>query len=165
MLSMNPPAERPVFGPRAGDRHPSTAGAAPAIRISTPAAGDAEMCPNRCARWALGQGLRAGDAVALLTRDPIRAAPLRRGLDRVGIRVVSLDADLRDAALAAKLAASDAALVIADTVLADAYAGVMGRLARYPAVWWNGCGADLARLDLALAEEDGSALGSDEVGI
>ena len=96
-------------------------------------------------------------------RDSIGAAPLRLGLDRIGIRVVSLDADRRDAALAAGLTASRAALLIADTALAPAYAGVVGRLETHPVVWWNGPGADFARLDLALAEQDGSPLRAEEI--
>ena len=59
----------------------------------------------------------------------------------------------RGQTLADSLARSEAALVIVDTALAGAYAGVMGRLASYPAVWWNGPGADFASLDLALAEQ------------
>lgn len=166
MLGVNPSsAEIPAFAPVAGDRRPSAAGAG----LTTGARGpllesaDPALCPNRCARWARGEGLGAGDTVALLTRDTIRAAPLMRGLDGIGIRVVVLDADRRDAALAASLAASRATLLIADTALGAAYAGVMGRLATYPALWWNGPGADFARLDLALAEQDGAPLRVDEV--
>jgi hypothetical protein len=77
---------------------------------------------------------------------------MRLGLTRLGLRVVCLDCAGRDAALAESLAQSGAVLVVVDTALADAYAGVMGRLTAYPAVWWNGPGADYASLDLALAE-------------
>lgn len=158
MLGVNSPfAEIPAVAPAAGDRRH------PAARGPVPAAARPEICPNRCARWARGEGLGAGVTVALLTRDSIRAAPLRLGLDRVGVRVVSLDADLRGAALAAGLIASGATLVIADTALAEAYAGVVGRLEICPAVWWNGPGADFARLDLALAEQDGSPLAAHEM--
>lgn len=152
-------------GPPAGDRRSSASGAGPVptARAPLPAPGTGMLCPHRCARWAWGEGLRVGDTVALLTRDSIRIAPLRLGLDCVGIRVVSLDADRRDAALAASLAASRATLLIADTVLAAAYAGVVGRLETCPVVWWNGPGADFARLDLALAEQDGSPLRADEI--
>ncbi|MEL6063863.1 MULTISPECIES: AMP-dependent synthetase [unclassified Methylobacterium] len=109
----------------------------------------AALCPHRVARWAWGEGLRAGDAVALLVQDFGQAEAMRLGLSRLGLRVIC-PAGRRGAALAEGLAG--AALVIADTHLADAYAEVMGRLATYPALWWNGPGADFASLDLALAE-------------
>lgn len=117
-----------------------------AARRSEPAA---PVCPHRVARWAWGEGLRAGDTVALLVQDLGQAEALRLGLSRLGLRVVCLNGG---AALADRLAQSGAGLVIADTAQAETYAGLMGRLATYPAVWWNGPGADIASLDLALAE-------------
>ncbi len=166
MLGLNSStAEIQPAGLPALDRRFPVGGFGPVPNARTPLSALAEpgLCPNRCARWALGEGLRAGDAVALLTRDSIRIAPLRHGLDLIGIRVVSLDADQREAALAASLSASRATLLIADTALAAAYAGVMGRLAAYPVVWWNGPGADFSRFDLALAELDGAPLRAGEL--
>ena len=165
MLGVNPPAaEIPIYGPPAGNRRFSAPGSGPAsiARTTPPARAEPGLCPNRCARWARGEGLGAGDTVALLTRDSIRNAPLRRGLDLIGIRVVTLDADQRDAMLAASVSTSGAKMLIADPALASAYAGIMGRLAVYPVVWWNGPGADFCRLDLALAELDGAPLRADE---
>ena len=112
------------------------------------------ICPHRVARWACGEGLGAGATAALLVQDLGQAEAIRLGLTRIGLRVICLDGDRRGAALAGSLAASGATTVIVDTDLADAYAGVMGRLAHYPAVWWNGPGADFASLDAALAEQD-----------
>lgn len=113
----------------------------------------APICPHRVARWAWSEGLRAGDAVALLVRDLGQAEAMRLGLTRIGLRVACLDTHRRDADLADGLALSGAGLAIVDTALAQAYSGVMGRLTTYPAVWWNGPGADLASLDGALAEQ------------
>lgn len=112
------------------------------------------ICPNRVAHWAFGEGLRAGETVALLVRDLGQAEAMRLGLARIGVHVVALDGSRRSEALADSLALAGATLVIIDTALADAYAGVMGRLPSYPSVWWNGPGADFASLDLALAEQD-----------
>ena len=112
------------------------------------------ICPHRVARWACGEGLGAGGTAALLVQDLGQAEAIRLGLTRLGVRVTCLDGDRRGAALAGSLAASGANVVIIDTDLADAYAGVMGRLVHYPAVWWNGPGADFASLDFALAEQD-----------
>ncbi|MCJ2073881.1 AMP-dependent synthetase [Methylobacterium sp. J-030] len=135
-----------IPAPRAPEgRGPS--GIAP--RRAEPAAAGAPICPHRFARWAWGEGLRAGDAVALLVQDLGQAEAMRLGLSRLGLRVICL-AGRRGTALAEGL--SGAALVIADAHLAEAYAAVMGRLAIYPALWWNGPGADFASLDLALSE-------------
>ena len=123
------------------DRRTGQAAAAPAI------------CSHRVARWACGEGLGAGTAVALLVRDVGQSEAIRLGLTRLGLRVDCLDGDRCGAGLADSLARSGATVVIADTALAEAYAGVMGRLVTYPAVWWNGPGADFASLDLALAEQ------------
>lgn len=123
----------------------------PAARRADPAASGAPICPHRFARWAWGEGLRAGDAVALLVQDLGQAEAMRLGLSRLGLHVACLDGR-RGTALAEGL--SGVALVIADTALADAYAEAMGRLATCPALWWNGPGADFASLDLALAELD-----------
>lgn len=140
----------PAPGPRDPDRRfRSGLGLASGDRRAAPA-----ICPNRVAHWAYGEGLRAGSTVALLVRDLGQSEAMRLGLARLGIRVAAIDGSRRGEALADSLALSAATLVIVDTVLAEAYAGVMGRLPAYPSVWWNGPGADFASLDLALAEQD-----------
>ncbi|MGU3555927.1 MULTISPECIES: AMP-dependent synthetase [Methylobacterium] len=113
----------------------------------------AAICPHRFSRWAWGEGLRAGQTVALMVQDLGQAEAMRLGLTRLGLRVVCLDCAGRDRALADSLSEAGAVLVVVDTALADAYAGVMGRLDAYPTLWWNGPGADYASLDLALAEQ------------
>lgn len=112
------------------------------------------ICPHRVARWACGEGLGAGASAALLVRDLGQAEAIRLGLTRLGLRVSCLNGDRSAEVLADNLTQSRATVAIVDTALADAYAGVMGRLVRYPAVWWNGPGADFASLDRALAEQD-----------
>ena len=139
----------PAPAPRDADRRfRAGLGIASGDRRAAPA-----ICPNRVAHWAFGEGLRAGETVALLVRDIGQAEAMHLGLARIGVRVVALDGGRRGEALADSLALSSATLVIVDTTLAEAYAGVMGRLASYPSVWWNGPGADFASLDLALAEQ------------
>ncbi|MCJ2088157.1 AMP-dependent synthetase [Methylobacterium sp. E-005] len=144
MFGLETSASSLPIAPNFGARGP--AGAA---RRADPSASGAPVCPHRIARWAWGEGLRAGDAVALLVQDLGQAEAMRLGLSRLGLRVTCL-AGHRGDALAEGLAG--AALVVADTHLAEAYAAVMGRLATYPALWWNGPGADFASLDLALDE-------------
>ena len=130
----------------------SGAGLASGDRRASPFPSARPICPNAIGHWARGEGLRAGDTVALLVRDLGQAEAMRLGLVRLGIRAACLDVKSRGEALADGLARSGATLAIVDTALADSYAGVMGRLASYPSVWWNGPGADFASLDLALAE-------------
>lgn len=137
---------------RGSDRHFRWPGLAVADRRPVQAA-SAPICPHRVARWASGEGLRTGDAVALLVRDLGQTEAMRLGLTRIGLRVTCLDGDCRGETLADRLALLGARLAIVDTALAETYAGVMGRLATYPSVWWNGPGADFASLDLALAEQ------------
>ncbi|MDP4023165.1 AMP-dependent synthetase [Methylobacterium sp. NEAU 140] len=138
-------AETPIVGLAA----PLRPAAAPrALPRTIPAAFD----PRACAAWAAVEGLAPGDAVALMMREPAEAASLGLGLARAGVRATSLDPGLRGAALASALTATGAGLAVVDSALAEAYAGVMGRLDAYPAVWWNGPGADFCRLDRALAE-------------
>jgi hypothetical protein len=146
MLSVNVPHES---RPAALGREPGTSGRRAAGQAATATA----LCPHRVARWAWSEGLRAGDTVALLVRDFGQAEALRLGLVRIGVGVATLDGRGRGATLADGLTLSRAGTVIVDTALAEVYAGVMGRLSTYPAVWWNGPGADLANLDHALAEQ------------
>ena len=152
MLGLNfSAADTPAFAPRDTDRGFRAPADGYAQTDRRPAAA---VCPHRVARWACGEGLRGGDAVALLVRDLAQAEALRLGLTRISVRVACFDLSLRGEALAGSVNASGAVLAIVDTALAEAYAGVMGRLQTYPAVWWNGPGADFARLDLALAEQE-----------
>jgi hypothetical protein len=144
-------ASLPVLAPQDPARAFRTGPAGPAAdRRGAEAA--AAICPHRVARWAIGEGLRAGDTVALLVQDLGQAEAMRLGLTRLGLRVVCLDGTGLGDALADSLSLSGAALAIVDTTLAQAYAGLMGRLSAYPPVWWNGPGADFASLDMALAE-------------
>lgn len=155
MYGVHPPAAFLPVPARDADRRVRTgdAGGANADRRVAPSGPAAAICPHRFSRWAWSEGLRAGQTVALLVQDLGQAEAMRLGLVRLGLRVVCLDCAGRGQALADSLSQSGAALVVVDTNLADVYAGLMGRLASYPAVWWNGPGADYASLDLALAEQ------------
>lgn len=155
MFGVHSPAAPIPVPARDSDRRarPGATGAANAERRAGPVLPAAAICPHRFSRWAWGEGLRAGQTVALMVQDLGQAEAMRLGLTRLGLRVACLDCAGRDQALADSLSQAGAALVVVDTALADAYAGVMGRLAAYPALWWNGPGADYASLDLALAEQ------------
>src|ERR1700712_170133 len=134
-------ASLPVLAPQDPARAFRTGPAGPAAADRRGAEAAAAICPHRVARWAIGEGLRAGDTVALLVQDLGQAEAMRLGLTRLGLRVVCLDGTGLGDALADSLSLSGAALAIVDTTLAQAYAGLMGRLSAYPPVWWNGPGA------------------------
>ncbi len=155
MYGVHSPAASIPLPARDADRRarPGAQGIANAERRVGPAVPVAAICPHRFSRWAWGEGLRAGQTVALMVQDLGQAEAMRLGLTRLGLRVVCLDCAGRDRALADSLSEAGAVLVVVDTALADAYAGVMGRLDAYPTLWWNGPGADYASLDLALAEQ------------
>lgn len=106
--------------------------------------------PGNCARWARAEGIGFGDIVVLMMADPLEAAALRQGFAWVGARTKDLDPGIGEHELA--LVLSGASLAIVDAALAPNYARALGRLDHLPPLWWNGPGADFARLDLALAE-------------
>ena len=78
---------------------------------------------------------------------------MRLGLARLGIRVVAIDGAGAARRWPTAWPGRPPHWSSSIRPWPSAYAGVMGRLARYPSVWWNGPGADFASLDLALAEQ------------
>lgn len=121
----------------------------PAPREAGPAI-DSPYTPGACARWARTEGIGFGDIAVLMVADPREAAALRQGLAWVGARTKDLDPAVAGHELA--LAVSNAAVAIVDSRSASAYARALGRLDRLPPLWWNGPGADFARIDHALAD-------------
>ncbi|GJE40522.1 AMP-dependent synthetase [Methylobacterium persicinum] len=112
--------------------------------------------PGACARWARAEGIGFGDVAVLMLADPLEAAALRQGLAWVGARTKDLDSASAEHELA--LALSNAAVAVIDSGFAPAYARALGRLDRLPPLWWNGPGADFARIDHALAEQSDPVL-------
>lgn len=132
-----PPIQDPPARPRPVPQGSNSA-------ISSP------IAPGPCARWARTEGIGLGDTAILLVADPLEAAALRQGFAWVGARSRDLDPAIGARDLAHAL--TGAAVAIVDTRLAANYARALEHLDRLPAVWWNGAGADFARLDLALVE-------------
>lgn len=112
--------------------------------------------PAACARWAQMEGIGFGDTAVLMLSDPLEAAALRQGLAWVGTRTRDLDPGLAGHEIA--LALSNAAVAVVDSASAPAYARALGGLDRLPPVWWNGPGADFARIDHALADHADPAM-------
>ncbi|MCJ2013745.1 AMP-dependent synthetase [Methylobacterium sp. J-076] len=125
-------------------------------RPAPPEAHSSPIVPGACARWARTEGIGFGDLAVLMVADPLVSAALRQGLAWVGAR--TRDVDPATGAHELALALSNAAVAIVDTALAPDYARALGQLERLPPVWWNGPGADFARIDDALAEHADPAM-------
>ena len=120
---------------------------------------------NRYARWALHEGLREGDMVALLMRNQPDVLEIWLGLTGIGIGVAVLGARMRDAALARSLDAARPRLLIVDSGLSPALCSVQGLVSTEAMVWWHGDGADFARIDLEVEDYDGGPLNLHEVAV
>ncbi|WP_336488009.1 long-chain-acyl-CoA synthetase [Methylobacterium nigriterrae] len=150
--------------PRVVDELAAAHGSAPALigEDETLSHADLAARQNRYARWSLAEGLAKGDTVGLLMRNRPDFVAIWLGLTRVGLRVALLNTNLRGEGLAHCIDVAAPRLLIVETALADAFAGTLGHLARAPAVWWQGEGADFACLAEAAAEHDGAPLGAHE---
>ncbi len=118
---------------------------------------------HRYARWALAQGLRAGDTAALLmpNRPDYLAAWL--GLTRAGIKVALLNTQLTGPALAHCVRVVGPRALIAGAELADAYAAIGRSLPETPRAWVAGASEhDLAPLEPELLRFDDSPLTAKE---
>ena len=82
---------------------------------------------NRVAHWALGEGLRPGDRVALMMENEAAYPAIWIGLTRVGIVAALLNTQLVDAGLAHALAVADARHIIASPALATIVAEILCR--------------------------------------
>ena len=117
---------------------------------------------NRYSRWALDQGLRPGDRVALLMANAPTYAAIWIGLSRIGIVTALLNTQLLGPALAHCIGVVDARRLIVDAKLLEAVATIEGQGA--PEIWIHGgsvCShAPLShgRLDTAVSAFDGAPL-------
>ncbi len=124
--------------------------------------GELAALSNRVSRWALGQGLRPGDRVALMMGNAPAYTAIWVGLTRVGVVVALVDTGLVGAALAHCLAqaAPRCAIVGADLLGADLVSGFAD--AAIPVVAHGADVAPHARLDRALAPLSGAPLAAGE---
>ncbi len=169
-LEMTAPIERqplhtlPVLIEQLGQRH----GALPALTAPDAILSYGQMAAecSRYARWALSQGLRGGDTVALLMPNCVHYMPLWLGLTRAGVCVALLNTQLRGAALAHCIKIVTPRLVIVGSELSDAMPGV-SPLLNASVTWWTfGKGShDLPRVDLAAADLPTVPVGPDEIAL
>jgi fatty-acyl-CoA synthase len=93
---------------------------------------------NRYARWAQAQGLKKGDAVALLMENRPEFLFAWTGLIKVGVTAALINTNLRERALAHSLTISGAKHLILGSELADNYASSTNELQEKPKVWTTG---------------------------
>jgi fatty-acyl-CoA synthase len=121
---------------------------------------------NRYARWAVGEGLRRGDTVALLMPNCVHYMPLWLGLTRAGVCVALLNTQLRGEVLAHCIRIVAPKLVITGSELCDAVPGARPHLDSTVAWWAFGGGShELPRVDLAAAALPTFAAAADEIAL
>ncbi|MCX8254211.1 AMP-dependent synthetase and ligase [Beijerinckiaceae bacterium RH AL1] len=106
---------------------------------------------NQAAHWALGEGLRPGDRVALMLENQPAYPALWIGLSRVGIVAALLNTQLVGAGLAHALEVAAARHVIASPSLAPALAEVLEKTTTGKGWVWDGEAEGFAALDPVLA--------------
>jgi fatty-acyl-CoA synthase len=113
---------------------------------------------RRYARWALDQGLRKGDVVALMMPNRPEYLAVWLGLSRLGVTTALINTQLRGASLVHCLKVAGAKRIIVDASLEGDLAPILPQLDR-PQPWLHGAGeADWPRIDLAIEAASPDAL-------
>ena len=108
---------------------------------------------NRYARWAIAQGVRKGDTVALLMANRPDYLMAWLGIVKLGGVVALLNPNLHGEVLAHCIERTNARLVIAGGELAAGYASIWSHVETHPTLWTAGSQtADAEDLDAALAQ-------------
>jgi fatty-acyl-CoA synthase len=110
---------------------------------------------RRYARWALAEGVKKGDVVALVMPNRPEYMAVWLGLTRIGAVVALINTNLRGPALAHCLAVADAKLVIVDVTLESPLREALWSTSRAPAIWTHG-GKGALRVDCAVDAADGA---------
>ena len=82
---------------------------------------DMESYANKVAAWALAEGCKAGDTVAIFVRNRAEYVPLWFGLSKVGVIPALLNFQLTGSALAHCINISEAKLLIVDHEMGEQY--------------------------------------------
>ncbi|HSZ73382.1 MAG TPA: long-chain-acyl-CoA synthetase [Rhizomicrobium sp.] len=93
---------------------------------------------NRYARWAEGQGVKRGDAVALLMENRPEFLMAWLGIVKLGGIVALINTNQRMGPLAHSIAISGARHLVLGAELADAYAETLPLIEQKPIVWATG---------------------------
>ncbi len=117
---------------------------------------------NRYARWALAEGLAAGDVVALLMPNRPEYLAAWIGLSKVGVVVALLNTNLTGASLAHCVRAAAPARAIVEASLAEAWRSALPHLDPAPPFVLHGEARDGPRIDTMLATLDDGPLATPE---
>lgn len=94
---------------------------------------------NQIAHWALSQGFKAGDAVALFMENAPDYVATWFGLSKVGIVTALINSNLDGSGLAHCLNIASAKAVISSSTLAGRVKAISDQLENAPPLWdWNG---------------------------
>jgi fatty-acyl-CoA synthase len=114
---------------------------------------------NQYARWALRQGVCAGDVICLLMPNCPRYIAIWLGVTRIGGVVALLNTNLTGESLAHAINTVAPSHVIVGAELADNLAAALPRLASAVEIWVDGEGAEgFRRIDREIAHEAGTRL-------
>jgi fatty-acyl-CoA synthase len=117
---------------------------------------------NRYARWALVQGLKAGDVVCLMMSNCAEYMAIWLGMTRVSVVVALVNTNLRGASLAHSINLVSPKLLIVGDDLVDAVAGARSRFSPEPRCRVHGRCRLLPRIDDEIPRISGDRLGSGE---
>ena len=111
---------------------------------------------NRCANWALAEGLARGESVAVFLPNRLDYLAIWHGLAKVGVVAALINFELTAAALAHCLEVCGASRCLVDETTLAAFVEARGLVPQPIALWTLGP-ADLAAGDLPAALEKASA--------
>lgn len=100
--------------------------------------GELEVLANQIAHWALGLGLKSGDAVALFMENRPEYIAIWYGLSKIGVSTGLINHNLNDDALAHCINIANAKIVITGEEQDEAIAGAHSLLQGAPKVWTLG---------------------------
>ena len=107
---------------------------------------------NRVARWAMGQGVKRGDVVALYRENCPEYLMIWLGLHKLGAVAALINTNLKGPALAHSISICGAKLVIVGADLGESYVEAAAHIDSKPGAWAAGGNVAGARdLDAALA--------------
>jgi fatty-acyl-CoA synthase len=108
---------------------------------------------NRYARWAMGQGVKRGDVVALFMENRPEYLFAWLGLVKLGAVAALINTNLRGTPLGHSIAIANARHAIVGSEVAENYAEAAQSIERKPIAWVTGARATgMEDLDAALAE-------------
>lgn len=115
--------------------------------------GELDVLANQVAHWALGQGLKAGDAIALFMENRPEYVAVWYGLSKIGVVSGLINHNLSGEGLAHCVNIADAKAVIMGADQTEQIASAKPHLTGAPAFWALGEQADTQNLQAALESQ------------